>query len=109
MCQDPSAEFHLNLGEVVRQVTALYRAADGPIPRIRTLDLQVYVIRMLLLFAARFATSFCRRYNLYGTGTYSHRFETGSGSGSGLDPDSIRSRRAKMPHKREKKLRNLMF
>jgi hypothetical protein len=40
--QDPSAEFHLNLGEVVRQVTALYRA-DGPTPRIRTLDLQVPV------------------------------------------------------------------
>jgi hypothetical protein len=51
--QDPSAEFHLNLGEVVRQVTALYRA-DGPIPRIRTLDLQVYVnCSSLPLFSPR--------------------------------------------------------
>jgi hypothetical protein len=65
--QDPSAEFHLNLGEVVRQVTALYRAADGPTPRIRTLDLQVYVYCFSFpLVSPLFVVAFYNTYLRYG-------------------------------------------
>ena len=103
MVQDPSAEFHLNLGEVVRQVTALYRA-DGPTPRIRTLDLQVYCFYFPLVSPRLFVVV-----TIYTIPVPTPR------SVSELDPDSIRSvdpdpdsesgsgsRRARMTHKKNK-------